>query len=73
MVQQLAPLAEEVRDAMELLDQSKHETQEVLDYCADNGILPEIQVIGASKISETWTKVINKEARYRYVIDAATI
>jgi alcohol dehydrogenase (NADP+)/uncharacterized zinc-type alcohol dehydrogenase-like protein len=49
------------------------ETQEVLDYCADNGILPEIQVIEASKISDVWTKVINKEARYRYVIDAATI
>lgn len=49
------------------------ETQEVLDYCAHNNILPEIQVIPASEINNVWTKVVNKEARYRYVIDASTI
>jgi alcohol dehydrogenase (NADP+) len=30
-------------------------------------------LIKASEVNETWEKVINKEARYRYVIDAATI
>lgn len=48
------------------------ETQEVVHYCADNGIRPEIQVIKAEEINEAWEKVVNKEARYRYVIDAAT-
>jgi len=48
------------------------ETQEVKNYCAENKIYPEIQVIKASEINDAWTKVVNKEARYRYVIDAAT-
>ncbi len=48
------------------------ETQEVIHYCADNGIRPEIQIIEAEKINETWQKVVDKEARYRFVIDAAT-
>lgn len=48
------------------------ETQEVIHYCADNGIKPEIQVIKAEQINDAWEKVINKQARYRFVIDAAT-
>src|SRR5437867_4012027 len=48
------------------------QTQEVIEYCAENKIYPEIQLIKASEINETWEKVINKEARYRYVIDAST-
>ncbi|WP_235855488.1 NAD(P)-dependent alcohol dehydrogenase [Flagellimonas pelagia] len=48
------------------------ETQEVVHYCADNGIRPDIQMISAEQINDAWEKVVNKEARYRYVIDAAT-
>ena len=49
------------------------ETQEVMNYCAENKIYPEIQIIKAEEINEAWKKVVNKEARYRYVIDATTI
>lgn len=49
------------------------QTQELVDYCAESRIYPEIQLIKANEINEAWTKVIDKEARYRYVIDAATI
>jgi len=49
------------------------ETQEVMNYCAENKIYPQIQIIKAEEINEAWEKVVNKEARYRYVIDAATI
>lgn len=48
------------------------ETQEVVDYCAQNDILPQIEIIQANEINEAWKKVVNKEARYRYVIDAGT-
>ena len=48
------------------------ETQEVMNYCADNNLLPEIQLIKAAEINDAWKKVVNKEARYRFVIDAAT-
>ncbi len=48
------------------------ETQEVVYYCADNKVLPQIQIIKAEQVNDAWTKVLNKEARYRYVIDAST-
>ena len=48
------------------------QTQEVMDFCAENKIYPQIQVIQADEINDTWAKVLNKEARYRFVIDAAT-
>ncbi|MDY7091874.1 MAG: NAD(P)-dependent alcohol dehydrogenase [Acidobacteriota bacterium] len=48
------------------------ETQEVVHYCADNKIRPRIEIIRADQVNEAWTKVVNKEARYRFVIDAAT-
>jgi alcohol dehydrogenase (NADP+)/uncharacterized zinc-type alcohol dehydrogenase-like protein len=48
------------------------ETQEVVDYCADHKVLPKIQIIRAEQINEAWESVVNKKARYRYVIDAAT-
>ena len=49
------------------------ETQEVMNYCAENKIYPQIQIIKAEGINEAWKKVVNKEARYRFVIDASTI
>lgn len=48
------------------------ETQEVVDYCADHKVLPNIQIIRAEQINAAWASVVNKEARYRYVIDAST-
>jgi alcohol dehydrogenase (NADP+)/uncharacterized zinc-type alcohol dehydrogenase-like protein len=48
------------------------ETQEVVNYCADHNLLPEIQIIKAEEINDAWDKVVNKQARYRYVIDAST-
>lgn len=48
------------------------ETQEVVDFCAKNKIYPQIQIIKANQINDAWENVINKKARFRYVIDAAT-
>ena len=48
-------------------------TQQLVDYCAANKLYPQIQMINAEEINEAWVKVLNKEARYRYVIDASTI
>lgn len=48
------------------------ETQEVVHYCADYAVKPEIQMITAEQINDAWESVVNKKARYRYVIDAAT-
>jgi alcohol dehydrogenase (NADP+)/uncharacterized zinc-type alcohol dehydrogenase-like protein len=49
------------------------QTQEVINYCAENKIYPQIEIIKAEEINGAWQKVLNKEARYRFVIDAGTI
>lgn len=49
------------------------ETQEVMDFCALNKIYPQIEVVDAKDLNAVWDKVVSKKARYRYVIDAATI
>jgi uncharacterized zinc-type alcohol dehydrogenase-like protein len=45
------------------------ETQELVGFCALHGIRPEITKIPMSGIDDAWTKVVDKEARYRFVID----
>ena len=49
------------------------QTQKIMDFCAAHKIYPQTQLIGAKDINAAWKKVIDKEARYRYVIDTATI
>ncbi|BFM09562.1 NAD(P)-dependent alcohol dehydrogenase [Halioxenophilus aromaticivorans] len=49
------------------------ETQDVVNYCAEHKVLPQIQIINAEEINQAWAEVVAKTARYRYVIDASTI
>lgn len=45
------------------------ETQEAVAFCALHGIQPEVTKIPMEKIDDAWTKVVDKAARYRFVID----
>jgi uncharacterized zinc-type alcohol dehydrogenase-like protein len=45
------------------------ETRELVGFCALHGIRPEITRIPMSGIDDAWTKVVDKAARYRFVID----
>ena len=45
------------------------ETQEMVDFCARNHVRPEIQKIPMTGIEEAWSKVVDKKARYRFVIE----
>lgn len=49
------------------------ETQQVINYCAKNKIYPQVQIIKAQEINDAWQQVVDKKARYRFVIDAQTI
>ena len=49
------------------------ETQEVLDFCAEHGISPDIQMIGIEEINHAYKKVEKGDVRFRYVIDMATL
>lgn len=49
------------------------ETQEVLDFCAEHGIAPRIELIPAQKINEAFERVLASDVRYRFVIDISTL
>jgi len=49
------------------------ETQEMLDFCAQHGIAPEIELIDAASVNDAYERVLKSDVRYRFVIDAATI
>ncbi len=52
---------------------SIRETQAVLDFCAEHGIGPDIQMIDIKDINDAYKKVEDGEVRFRYVIDMATL
>ena len=45
------------------------ETQDLVDFCALHRIEPEITKIAMHGIDDAWQKVVDKQARYRFVID----
>ena len=49
------------------------ETQEMLDFCAEHGIVSEVEVIRADQVNEAYERVLASDVRYRFVIDASTL
>jgi uncharacterized zinc-type alcohol dehydrogenase-like protein len=49
------------------------DTQEMLDFCAEHGVAPEIELIGADDVADAYDRVERSAVRYRFVIDVATI
>ena len=49
------------------------ETQEVLDFCAEHAIGPDIQIIPIQDINHAYRQVEKGDARFRFVIDMASL
>jgi uncharacterized zinc-type alcohol dehydrogenase-like protein len=49
------------------------ETQEMLEFCAQHGIVSDIELIPIQQINEAWTRMIKQDVRYRFVIDMASL
>jgi uncharacterized zinc-type alcohol dehydrogenase-like protein len=49
------------------------DTQEMLDFCAEHGVKPQIELIGAGEVDGAYERVLSSDVRYRFVIDVATI
>ena len=49
------------------------ETQEMLDYCAEKGISPDIEVIKMQDINNAYERMLKGDVRYRFVIDLASL
>jgi uncharacterized zinc-type alcohol dehydrogenase-like protein len=49
------------------------ETQEMLDFCAEHGIVAEIEMIPIDGINAAYERMLDSDVRYRFVIDNATL
>jgi uncharacterized zinc-type alcohol dehydrogenase-like protein len=52
---------------------SVRETQDVLDFCADHGIGPDIEIIPIQEVNRAYKEVEKGDVRFRYVIDMASL
>ncbi|NGY05775.1 NAD(P)-dependent alcohol dehydrogenase [Solimonas terrae] len=49
------------------------ETQEMLDFCAEHGIVSDIELIAIDRINEAYERMLKSDVKYRFVIDIATL
>jgi len=49
------------------------QTQEMLDYCAEHGIVSDIERIPIQQINEAYERVLKSDVKYRFVIDMASL
>ena len=49
------------------------ETQEMLDFCAEHGIVADIEMIAIQDINEAYERMLKGDVKYRFVIDIASL
>jgi len=49
------------------------ETQEMLDFCAEHGIVSDIEMIPIASINDAYERMLKSDVKYRFVIDMATL
>jgi alcohol dehydrogenase (NADP+) len=49
------------------------ETQEMLDFCGEHGIVSEIEVIPIEQIDQAFDRLLKGDVKYRFVIDMASL
>ncbi len=49
------------------------ETQEMLDFCAEHGIVSDIELIPIQAINVAWERMLKSDVKYRFVIDMASL
>ncbi len=49
------------------------ETQEMLDFCAEHGIVSDIEMIDIQTINDAYDRMLKSDVKYRFVIDMASL
>jgi uncharacterized zinc-type alcohol dehydrogenase-like protein len=49
------------------------ETQEMLEYCAEHGIVADVELTSYDKLPEAYERVIKGDVKYRFVLDNKTL
>jgi alcohol dehydrogenase (NADP+) len=49
------------------------ETQEMLEFCSEHNIFPDVEMIAIQDINEAYDRTVKNDVRYRFVIDMASL
>ena len=49
------------------------ETQEMLDFCGEHGIVADVEVIKIQDINDAYERLLKSDVKYRFVIDLASL
>ena len=49
------------------------ETQEMLEFCAEHNVLPDVEMIDIQEINAAFERVTHNDVKYRFVIDMASL
>ncbi|MEO7067824.1 MAG: NAD(P)-dependent alcohol dehydrogenase [Rhodanobacter sp.] len=49
------------------------ETQEMLDFCAEKGLVADIEMIPVQDIDKAYERMLKSDVKYRFVIDSASL
>ena len=49
------------------------ETQEMLDYCAEKGIVADVELTSYDELDEAYDRVVKGDVKYRFVLDNRTL
>jgi uncharacterized zinc-type alcohol dehydrogenase-like protein len=49
------------------------ETQEMLEFCAEHGIVSDIEMIAIQQVNEAYERLLKSDVKYRFVIDMASL
>jgi uncharacterized zinc-type alcohol dehydrogenase-like protein len=49
------------------------ETQEMLDFCAEHGVVSDIELVGAGQLNDAYDRMVAGDVKYRFVLDTTTL
>jgi uncharacterized zinc-type alcohol dehydrogenase-like protein len=49
------------------------ETQEMLDFCAEHGVVSDVEVVTARQLNEAYDRMVAGDVKYRFVLDTKTL
>ena len=49
------------------------ETQEMLDFCGEHGIVSDVEVIPIQKINDAYERMLKSDVKYRFSIDMSSL
>ncbi|RAX17233.1 NAD(P)-dependent alcohol dehydrogenase [Pseudarthrobacter sp. AG30] len=49
------------------------ETQEMLDFCAEHGVVADIELVAAGELNDAYDRMVAGDVKYRFVLDTGTL